>query len=110
MTAPEDTVATGASAACIIAAPSHPHFWVKVPKPIYTILFCGDKNLFERATGVNQPLTTHGNIPKPLSLSIVASRAQKFLSTLSNFLANSFDCHYVPVAQIRTCLWPCVDR
>jgi hypothetical protein len=26
------------------------------------------------------------------------------------FLASPVDSDYVPLAQIRTCLWPCVDR
>jgi hypothetical protein len=37
-------------------------------------------------------------------------RAEKFLHFALNFLAMPADCAYVPLAQIRTCLWPCVDR
>jgi hypothetical protein len=33
-----------------------------------------------------------------------------FLPSMTNFLAMNFRCAYVPIAQIRTCLWPCVDR
>jgi len=33
-----------------------------------------------------------------------------FLFCASNFLAMAVGCHYVLLAQIRTCLWPCVDR
>jgi hypothetical protein len=29
---------------------------------------------------------------------------------VSFFLAMHFQCAYVRLAQIRTCLWPCVDR
>jgi hypothetical protein len=39
-----------------------------------------------------------------------AASREKISARVTNFLAMHFQCAYVPVAQIRTCLWPCVDR
>jgi hypothetical protein len=38
------------------------------------------------------------------------ARLQRNRSRLSNSLAMQVRCDYVPLAQFRTCLWPCVDR
>src|SRR6516225_2391696 len=40
-------------AAQVVTAPCHQIFVKRIPKPIYTILFFGDKNLFSRASSKN---------------------------------------------------------
>jgi hypothetical protein len=40
----------------------------------------------------------------------VARLCVKEIARQSNSLAMHVRCDYVPLAQFRTCLWPCVDR
>jgi hypothetical protein len=48
-------------------------------------------------------------IPRTLSLPRTGA-LKKFLPRASIFLAMPDRYDYLPLAQIRTCLWPCVDR
>jgi len=92
--------------------PSLPAFWDRITNPIYAVLFLGDKNLFRRATDVRskQGLTTRDSIADLSPSNRRKPCLEIFSLGVSNFLAIDFDRHYLPLAQIRTCLWPCVDR